>query len=175
MSKLNIGHIDIPDTYFIDADTYRDDEGKVRAADMWAPEVEHFGPDGKVTNAEYGGNFRTKLYSRLAEDTGYDSLYRTGEEDKHDRSLGWLQDNMGGNFTNKLVYEGLEQPVNDSQQELHDMGVFTRALDEAEGITDVDSPWHKAREDVLDYYSQTFQGWKMLATNEASLASANEY
>ena len=182
MSKLNIGHIDIPDTYFIDADTYRDDEGKVRAADMWAPEVEHFGPDGKVTNAEYGGRFRTELYSRLAKDTGYDSLYRTGEEDKHDRSLGWLQDNMGGNFTNKLVYEGLEQPVNDYQQELHDMGVFTRALDEAEGTTDVDSPWHKAREDVLDYYSQTFVGdgrgnigWKMLATNEASLASANEY
>ena len=118
MSKLNIGHIDVPDLVFIDPDTYRDDKGKVRAEDMWAPEVEHFGPDGEVKNAEYGGNFRTKLYRQLAKDTGFDSAYRTGEEDKHDRSLGWVQDNMGTNFTNKLVYEGLEQPVNDHQREL---------------------------------------------------------
>ena len=175
MSEWNLSHIDAPDLYFIDPDTYRDQEGKVRAVDMWAPEVEHFGPDGEVKPAEYGGNFRTQLYSDLAREEGYDSIFRTGEEDKYDRDLGWLIDNTNASFTNKLVYEGLEPPVNDSQQELHDMGVFTRALNEAEGVTDVDDPWHKAREDVLQYYADTFVGYKMEATNEKQLAAANDY
>ena len=82
MGKYNLSHIDAPELYFIDPDTARDQEGKVRFVDMWAPEVEHFGTDGEVKSAEYGGNFRTQLYSDLAREEGYESIFRTGEEDK---------------------------------------------------------------------------------------------
>ena len=175
MAQLDLSHLTGGAVSFLDADTYRDSEGKVRAKDLYAPEIEHIGPDGEVKNAEHGGMFRTELYKNLAEQTGYDSLFRSGDQGFYDRDLGYLTNKDGSNFTKKLVYEGLEQPTTESQQELYDMGVFTRALDEAEGKTDTTDPWHIAREDVLDYYSKTFGGYKRMATNEKSLASANEY
>jgi len=157
----------------LDADTVRDMYGPVRFENLWAPEVQHLTEEG-LKPAEWGGEFQKDLYSRLARETGYVNVYRTGEQGKYGRDLGDLQNEDKQSFTNKLIYEGLADPTTGDQKELYDMGLFARAFaKEVEGVED--SPWESAREEKRQYEMDTAAGWKELATDERQLKAAKDY
>jgi hypothetical protein len=157
---------------FLDADTVRDEYGPVRFQNLWAPEVQHLTKEG-LKPAEWGGEFLKDLYSRLARETGYINVYRSGDKGKY-RDLGDLQNEDQQSYTNRLIYEGLAYPTNVSQKELYDMGFFSRAFaKEVEGVED--SPWERAREEKRQYEMATAAGWKGLATDEQELKAANDY
>ena len=158
---------------FLDADTIRDEKGSVRFQDMWAPEVAHFTEEG-LKPAEWGGEFYSELYSGLAKETGFDKVYRTGKQGKYGRDIGDLQDEQESFFTKQLVYQGLEDPVTEEQKELYDMGVFSRALNEATGETEEDA-WETARQKKRKYELDTSIGWKTVADTEAEYKAGKDY
>jgi len=158
---------------FLDADTVKDKYGSVRFQNLWAPEVQHLTKEG-LTPAEWGGEFHSNLYSRLAKETGYIDVYRSGKQGKYGRDLGDLHNEDRQSFTNKLIYEGLADPSTESQKELYDMGQFSRAFaKEVEGVED--SPWEVAREEKREYEMATAAGWKELATDERQLKAAKDH
>jgi hypothetical protein len=158
---------------FLDADTVKDKYGSVRFKNLWAPEVQHLTEEG-IKPAEWGGEFHSDLYSRLARETGYVNVQRTGEQGKYGRDLGDLTNEDRQSFTNKLIYEGLADPTTEEQKELYDMGQFSRAFaKEVEGVED--SPWENAREEKRQYEMATAAGWKDLATDERQLKASKDY
>lgn len=156
---------------FKDADTIRDQYGSVRFKNLWAPEVQHFTEEG-LQGAEYGGEFYADLYEGLARDNGYINVKRWDEKGKYGRDLGDLTNENEKLFTNKLVYEGLAIPSNESQREIYDMGLFNRAM---QGEVNEEDPWEIARQKEKEYKLATTAGYKDIAFNEAELSNANQY
>lgn len=157
---------------FLDADTIRDEQGSVRFQNMWAPEVAHFTKEG-LKPAEWGGEFYSELYENLAKETGFENVYRSGEQGKYGRDIGDLQDEEGSFWTKQLVYQGLQDPASQEQKELYDMGVFSRALNEATGETK-DDAWESARQKKRKYEKDTTLGWKTVADTEAEYKAGKD-
>ena len=163
----------MPVVFDLDADTVRDSAGDIRYDNLNAPEVDHMKKDG-FAPGDWGGEFYTKLYADLANETGYTGTYRTGEKGYYGRDLGGRQDEYGESFSNKLYYEGLARPKDEETQELADMGVFARAF-RAEVQGEQEDVWQKARDKQTTYMNETMGGFKALATDEAELAQYNAF
>jgi len=166
----------IPGVVALDADTAKDKEGSVRFENLWAPETQKFTEEG-LKHGEWGGEFLKELYTDLALETGYTDLVRTGKTGKYGRDLGYRSEkgNKQNNYTNRLVYEGLANPSTESQKELYDMGVFTRAHNQAFGEVDSENPWEVARQKKYQYERDTDIGLKKVAYSEDYLAGAADY
>ena len=154
-----------PLVFDLDADTVRDTAGDIRYDNLNAPEVAHMKKQGYVPG-DWGGEFYTKLYTKLANEAGYTDTYRTGDKGYYGRALGGRQDEYGEHFSNKLYYEGLARPKDAETQELADMGVFARAFrSEIEG--EKDDVWSEARDEQTKYMNETMGGFKQLAIDES--------
>jgi len=162
-----------PKLFNLDADTVRDEFGDIRYENLNAPEVQHMEPDG-LTSGDWGGEFYTNLYNRLAKEGGYEDVYRTGEQGYYGRDLGGRENEYGGHFSNKLYYEGLARPKDKETQELADMGTFARAFNsEIEG--EEKDIWAVARDDQTRYMNETMYGFKQLAFNEQEKKAYDDY
>ena len=165
---------ELPEVRTIDADTVADAKGSIRFENLNAPEVQHITPDG-LKLADWGGPFYTELYKRLWEEEGYDIPYRTDKKGHYDRALGGMENKNQRNFANKAVYEGVATPTNAVQQELYDIGVFQRAFkSDVSGDVD-DDAWAQARDEIADYKSKTFVGFKKKAIDEKQLREYKDF
>jgi len=158
----------------IDADTVVDEKGPVRFENLSAPEVQHLRPDG-MTIGESGGQFYADLYDRLADESDFSEVYRTGEQGYYGRDLGGKKNpETDQKFANKLFFEGLATPVNGEQQELYDMGVFARAFGEETGDKK-ETIWSQARQEQEDFNKKRLGGFKIKALNEAEKAEYDAF
>ena len=158
----------------IDADTVIDEQGSVRFENLSAPEVQHLRPTG-MTQGESGGQFYADLYDELADEAGFDEVYRTGEQGYYGRDLGGKKHpETDQKFSDKLFFEGLASPVNAEQQELYDMGVFARAFPQEIGVEE-DTVWSRARTKQEEFNKDRLGGFKVLALNEAQKAEYDAF
>ena len=164
----------LPEVRTVDADTVVDAEGSIRFEGLNAPEVQHITPDG-LKRAGWGGEFYKDLYEKLWTEGGFTTPYRSGEKGYWDRDLGGMENEQGRSFANKAVYEGVATPTDAGQQELYDIGVFQRAFkNDVSGEQDEDI-WAQAREDINDYKSKTFVGFKEKAIDEKQLREYKDF
>jgi len=164
----------LPTQIDIDADTVVDEFGSVRTENLSAPEVQHLRPTG-ITQGESGGQFYADMYEKLASKTGYDNVYRTGQQGYYGRDLGGKKNVEAQRFASKLLFEGLAAPVDKEQQEIADMGTFARAFGEEVNETAEPDVWGQARIEQQNFNKKRLGNFKIEAMNEAQKAEYDAY
>ena len=161
---------------WLDGDTIKFGEERVRIAGIDTRETNKVRPDGSYKPGEVGGYEQAAKISDLARKKGYTTLQDTGEVDPYGRKIMDLTNAAGSKFSDELTATGVVRPNRYTRQDAIDSSFAARAYRNAiqnngEAPTDMQAAadWI---DQMIDEQGGEYSRRKLIAFDEQELAQA---